>query len=277
MNADLRSSRDERHERVVVLTARDKKIIFTVGRFTLASTRHLTLLFFEKKNTANKRLRALFNGGYLRAHLLLGSTSPTIYTLAPTGQRLLVGQLGVDRSLIRVPKTLDVADLHHRLAIVDVRVAFILATRERSDLRLVRFLTGSEVIAEMKDTGADLVPDALVLVERSSAREVYACEVDLATEPIAIWKKKIDIYSRLILADTSLLGDRAWRVLVAAPGPGRLRSIANAIGDSDRRDRFAFVDLDDLVPATIADGAWITASALATLKAPSSSRRNANG
>jgi hypothetical protein len=277
MNAENRSSRSERGEQTVVLTARDRKIVYTVARFTLASTRHLTALFFTKKNTANKRLRALFNAGLLRAHLVLGSTSPTIYTLSPLGLKLLVGQMGVDRALIRVPRTLDVADLHHRVAIVDVRVAFVLATRETDDLRLVRFLVGGEVFGQMKNKGAQIVPDALILLSRAVRPEVYALEADLGTEPLSVWRRKVETYGRMMFTDVALLGERDWRVLVAAPGLGRLRSIAGVVIPNDRSDRFVFVDLGDICPRIVVDQTWITASALADVKAWSSLRRNANG
>jgi hypothetical protein len=277
MNAENRASRTERGERNVVLTARDLKIIYTVGRFSLASTRHLTALFFQNKNTANKRLRSLFSANFLRAHLLLGSTSPTIYTLAPAGLEALVKRMGVDRKLVRIPKTLDVADLQHRLVVVDTRVAIVLAARECPALRLVRFLTGAEVHGLLKDAGANVVPDALVLLERNAKPESLALEVDLGTEALGVWRHKAAGYARMMAAGFSLFGLSDWRVLVIAAKKTRLRSIASVLLEAGPADRFLLVDLAELTPRIFVKQAWSPASSLVDPNARPAARRKSNG
>lgn len=260
MSNEVRISRTKRRIQNIVLTARDGKIIFTVGRFAVVSTRNLCDLFFIKKNTANKRLRSLYNANFISAHLLLGSTAPTIYTLAPQGLKTLVDQMGIERKTIRVPKTLEVADLRHRLTTNDLRVAVILGARTDQTLRLVKFLSSWEVYGVVKLLNSNIIPDALIHLKRNGRSEVYALEVDLGTESLALWKQKVRGYDDLINRAVSFFDQSDWQVLIAAPSIRRIRSISKTLLTSDHANRFYLINLSELTTETFIQKLWRSAS-----------------
>lgn len=233
-----RTSRIKRKKQNIVLTERDYKILYTVGRFGLITTEHLAKLFFaDFQNTANKRLRSLYNAGFLNRHVPFGNNHHLIYTLPSKGRKSLMSRFGEVKGLQLAPKTLDVADLEHRLAIIDVRVALILIGRKNSNFKLVRFLAGSEVIREMKTSGLSFIPDALILLDINDNKQVIALEMDLGTEPLSVWRQKADAYNLAFRMKTNLLEYDNWTVLVIALSKARLNSIQSNI----HSDRFLFV------------------------------------
>lgn len=259
--ATARTPRTGRKRQNVTLVDRDFKILYTVGRFGLASTRHLTDLYFKGvANTAHKRLRALHNAGYLQAHVVLGSVSPTLYTLSSQGREVLVQRFAIGRELQPNPRTLDVADLKHRIAICDVRVALILATEQKSKLQLLHFHIGSEVIAHTKAVGLETIPDALILLKRNGQQFLYLLEVDLNTEPLSEWKSKVTRLSDALLYPPSILGQNNWYVLVAAPGKSRLQAIAKVCSKYPNSDHFLFTNLSELTPKTFLESTWQSTS-----------------
>ena len=255
-----RTSRTVRKKQMVVLTKRDIKILYTVGRFSLAATHHLANLYFNGvTNTANKRLRSLFNADFLNAHAVLGNNHDTLYTLTSKGRRILRKRLGIGNGLVSIPRTLDVADLEHRLAIIDVRVALVLASQSNSNLRLHRFLTGNEITAHTRSAGISVIPDAIILVERKNKKIAFALEMDMGTESLSIWRKKTQNYTEAFAMDLPLLCGQNWNVLVAAPSQTRLKSIAHTIQKFHSSNRFLFAEISKITPETfLGDSFFIT-------------------
>jgi hypothetical protein len=251
-----RLSRTERRKRVAVLGERDYQVLYTIGRFGgLASSRHLAELYFGGvANTAHKRLRALFDAGYVQAHVVLGSKAPTLYTMTDRGRNALLHRFDVEGEIRPSPRVLDVADLQHRLAILDVRVAWILATRGRSTVKLSRFATGSDVPPLMQSAGvSSLVPDALVQVDVHGRQRVLALEVDLGTESLGVWDHKARRYADAVSRRVSMLSDVVWRLLIVAPGLARLTAIDERCAKVLPRDRFVLLALDGVTPRRLVD------------------------
>ncbi|MBI5529775.1 MAG: replication-relaxation family protein [Deltaproteobacteria bacterium] len=254
---ETRTSRTGRQKQIAVIVERDFKILYTVGRFGLASTRHLSALYFRGiNNTAHKRLRTLFNAGFLEAHVLLGSTSSTLYTLTLHGRKALAERYALEDELLPIPRTLDVADLKHRLAVLDVRVALVLATRMDPALRLVHFFTGGEVMHITQPAGFRVIPDALVLVEKDNQSALHLLEVDLGTEPLSVWEKKARGYAEALRFQTPLLDQSTWRILIVAPGTTRLTAIAKVFSMQIQVEHFRLLDLSTLTPETFLNQAW---------------------
>lgn len=251
MDNTSRTSRIVRRKQGIVLVERDLKILNTVARFGLTSSRHLTDLYFNGvANTAHKRLRALFNAGNLQTHLLLGSAAPTLYTLTPQGQKALKEHNPSMGELPPIPRSLDVADLKHRLAIIDFRVALILAIRQMPGVRLLHFLSGAEAIAQAKAAGLAMLPDAFVLLEKQGDQILFQLEMDLGTESLPVWAQKAKAYSEALLRKRLILGQSAWQAVIVAPGARRLQAIANAFATHGHCVSSLFIDLSTLTQKT---------------------------
>ena len=242
-----RTPRTQRKQRNVILQKRDHQILFLVGRFGLATTVHLARLYFsDNSDTANKRLRSLFNAGYLCRHLPFGNNHQLIYTLTQKGKNLLASRFKDVTGLQRIPKTLDVADLEHRLVIVDIRVSLVLLSRQEKSFRLLRFLSGKELLSQVRNAEVGFVPDAIIITEYQGKQYLAALEVDQGTEPMSVWLEKSRMYGHAFVLDTPLMGIKNWQVLVVAPSTERLRSIKTKLDKLGQPDRLHYQNTSSL-------------------------------
>ena len=181
-----RISRDQRRQGMKVrLSSRDELILRGVARFRLARTSDILKLAFPntRQDTAARRLRRLYDGGYL--DVLSGDRSQeNRYSLGPKG-RLWAKDHSVE-ALKRPSGSLD-----HHMAVVRVWVNLTRYTHDQN-IRLDLFKPDWEIRKKASDLS--LVPDALVQLTLSGKILRFAVEVDLGTEPLRTLRDKVTAY-----------------------------------------------------------------------------------
>jgi len=128
------------------LTDDDVIIVRQLARYRFLRSTHIAALIGRSLDRTNDRLSRLFHAGYLdrpQAQLDYYPTSgsaPMVYALADRGARLLIERYGIEFANVEWSRKNRKAGrpfIEHQLAIVDFNVALQLATRDRTDVRLV--------------------------------------------------------------------------------------------------------------------------------------------
>jgi hypothetical protein len=217
----IRQPRDRRRNRGrLELQERDIELLRALARLRLARTRHLTELCFAgiRRDTAQRRLRALFDSGYLDA------TSPSLasenlYSLGPLG-RALVRESG--ETVLPLPR----GGLAHHLGIVQTWAA--LASCGIPELALELTRPDWELRAEFGARGLAVVPDLFVVLRLREAALALAVEVDLGTEPLRVLRAKARAYERLRGGPGGLFGWQRFALAVVL-GDGRRKEAVERV------------------------------------------------
>jgi protein involved in plasmid replication-relaxation len=206
----------------VVLQPRDSNLLVQLATLRFVDREQAARLApFRSATRAKARLLSLVRAGYLeRAFLgtIVGGRK-AIYSLPGT-----IKPRARPRHLAS-PRT-DLF-LEHQLAVSDVALSFthprhIQATG--STIRWVRFKTPLS-----SETG--IIPDGYAEMASDSGRRGLFVEVDLGTESLSVWEKKVSAY--LGFARSGLFAARfgipTFRVLVVAESAERVSAIRSAI------------------------------------------------
>jgi hypothetical protein len=199
-------------------------LLRALARFRLARTSDLVALAFAdvRRDTAGKRLRRLFDAGYLDV-VPQRRTDENVYTLGPQGKRWIEASGG--RVSLR-----PAGGLEHHLAIVSAWVGLAVAAHESSNLQLASLRPDWDVRQAARANGASVVPDALVelrvVTGRQSARLHLALEVDLGTEPSSVLREKLGRYRDLLDQDDGLFGWRDFGLAIVLGDAGTRRRSA---------------------------------------------------
>ncbi|BBO23184.1 MAG TPA: hypothetical protein DCQ94_06755 [Nitrospira sp.] len=182
MSASRKPSKCGPRKSGVRLTSRDRRVIGEIARYGAISRGQLMELgFFSSVSRANRRLRLLVEGKFLRRTFV--ATGPqqnsTIYVLGPAGVDVAVEDNSFDpiemkRHGRRSPERMY---LEHHLGVVSIR---LVAIRESSDLRLLRYIAEPdcrheyEVVVRGRVIKRLMKPDALaVFAHGDSMLSVY--------------------------------------------------------------------------------------------------------
>lgn len=218
--------------RRLVLTPRDEAILRALARFRLARTSDLHRLLFDgvRRDTVAKRLRQLFDAGFIEVHSADRAAEST-YALGSRGRRWAEGQ-GI--ACGRQPR----APWEHHLAIVRLWTEIASMLHGRSDWRLAAFRVEWELREYAARWGESIVPDSLaeIVVDGTGAREVsvrIAFEVDLATESARVLAQKLKRYRSQLLVGAGFLGpEDGLAVVLGNASTGRARAVAQLLSDS---------------------------------------------
>lgn len=186
MSASHKPSKRGAQKSGVRLTCRDRMVIGEVARYGAISRGQLMELgFFNSVSRANRRLRLLVQGRFLRrTFVAIGpQQNSTIYVLGPGGVEVAVEDHSFDpvemkRHGLRSPERMY---LEHHLGIVSVRLA---AMRERGALRLAHFVAEPdcrheyEVVVRGQVIKRLMKPDALALFELGGSLLAVFIEYD---------------------------------------------------------------------------------------------------
>lgn len=202
----------------ITLMPRDHELLRAIARLRLARTSSLVQLCFQgiRRDTAARRLRRLFDGGFLdvRSPSL---ASESLYSLGTVGRQWLQSQS--EAAGAAIPR----GGIEHHLAIVETWVA--LATMQLPTAMLQAARADWELRAELVGTHSPIVPDLFALLDRPWGVDALAVEVDLATEPLKVLRAKLEVYRRLHDSPEGLFGSPRFILAIATTGRGRLASI----------------------------------------------------
>lgn len=260
MKSDRRTSQGRGQ---LVLTERDERLLDFVARFRLISRdQAMALAPFASLTRANTRLAALAGAQLLSRKVLpvypgkgsaqhlyfLGSASTAVLSLTP--QTLT--------SLIRQVSRWETRQTSHVLAANQVLVDFIAGVGQNPDAQLLAFKTDVELREAFQ--GQAFVPDGWVAWVQVGKRFNGFVELDLSTETLKVWERKLDNYQAY--SDSGmhrkLFGFLAYRVLVVAKSQQRIAHLQQITRNAGRM--FVFAEASGLNAKNILDSVWLGAT-----------------
>lgn len=230
MGTTRRSRIDRPKPSIATVTNRDLELLRGLGRMRIASTSQLRRLFIPGRTAATRRLATLHGLGLVRVHVVGGLNSENLYSLAPAGLRLLIeegavaDELHVQRSLLRPDP--------HTVAVNDLRIALVLATRERPDVRVGFFAADHDLkrqVAREKRKLPAYVPDALIQLAFPGGVLGLVAELDRGTEHRAQFQPKVTATVDAWRRGAAIWGLQPFRPLLVAETEARLRFLAEII------------------------------------------------
>ena len=243
----MRRSPLPRHKRVATaphmrLTERDVLLLSLIWQYRVLRRDQIQRLLFPSKNTANERLKRLYQHGFLQRRWLPieygQGMSQALYLLDARGADLLAQRCGVDRGTMHWRASHSRASspfLLHTLFINDVRAALTVAA-ESAGYRIERWLTQEELSASpdyVHLSGADgsrrvaVIPDSYFCLRLGSRRAHFFIEADRATLSNRRWAQRVSAYLEYVRSGqyTRRYGAHSLRVLTVTTGPRRLANL----------------------------------------------------
>lgn len=209
---------------------RDVAIIYEISRMAQATSDQLCRLFFGDSSTCSRRLAKLVALGLLKVNMC-HQDEPNIYTASVSGIGLVVDRGRPREELYRSRVGRNI-DMHLRL-LNDIRIEFILAVRQRSDIRLDAFYSDLDLRRLGGAPPPSYIPDAIIeLTARGSS--VYLLEIDTGTEGLAAFAPKIETTVTLWREQKRCWGAApgTWRPIAFVPSARRALAIARTIVDA---------------------------------------------
>lgn len=230
-----RRSRIERPEvALATVTARDLELLRGLGRMRISTTSQLRRLFIPGRTAATRRLATLHGLGLVRVHVVGGLNSENLYSLTAAGLRLLVDE-GVAADELHVQRSLLRPDLH-TVAVNDLRIALVLAARERPDVRVEFFAADHDLkrqsVREKRKLPA-YVPDALVRLAFPAGALGLVVEFDRGTEHRAQFEPKVTATVDAWRRGAAIWGLHPFRPLLVTESEARVRFLSEIITRSE--------------------------------------------
>jgi len=212
----------------IVLQERDRRLLSELGVMRVID-RELAkrIAGFRSTTRANARLLTLTRAGYLRRFFMGTEAGGTqaLYTLSREGERLTGAAFP---GLRRKEDEVLVADFYvsHQLSVNRVHCALKHEPIPVPDCQFLRFVSFREPIA----SGASLIPDGYAEVSEGTKLLAMFLEIDLASESLPVWKKKVSEYLRYAVSGISQTqwGLAQFRVLVVANTEERMNPLRRA-------------------------------------------------
>ena len=218
----------------MTLTERDQVLLRLVADYGMLSTEQAYRLCFPSVSRTRKRLRLLWQHGFIKRNVrpvrMGEGSSALLYTLRRKGQAALSRDSDDPSTEVsRIRKSLG----EHALKINDFRAALTLAIRRTEGLRLHTWGQGREFRFSATVSGphgsklVPIVPDAFFIVEGAGRDFSYFLEIDRGTTDYGRIRAKLEGYSNLWQSRvaSSQLGIRSFRVLYVTTTEKRLQKM----------------------------------------------------
>ena len=242
------------------LTQRDINLLYSLARMGYLKTSEIARLFFTSKSGANKRLRTLFDAGFVEV-FFSSLSDDNVYHLSKKGKELLKNRFQIEENLFA---PLGKTPREHLQAVNSFRISLILAT-ERNGITLSFFKPEWELKKENNPNLVSLIPDALFQIREASGRvRNFALEVDYSgkEDPGYFGKAKVRKYAAMLRSGFPFYGLQDVKVLVVAMGWTRLARLASVIIEEQASDLFLLAKLEDLNENNILT-CWLVAEDIA--------------
>jgi hypothetical protein len=242
-NRQRRSRTDRKKQSRLVLTDRDREIIRTVYRFRFLSSSQLADMFFPSKSKADRRLRELFDHGYLDRidRPTTSGKSELIYALWKEGASVLCAKQGITKGDLNWKPTrnnIRLERLQHELDIVSFHLAMERSVTETPGVSWLFWQDRQEIVNqkswELSNVGSSkggklkLIPDAFFGLQTPKGKTIFFLEVDRGTEAPRVFREKLLAYQlafeRELVQKTT--GLKAFRVLTLTPDERRLQALS---------------------------------------------------
>ncbi len=223
--APYRPPRTERVRRGTVATERDWDALLLIGVCRYLTMTQVARELFSSEDRCSRRLRALYDLGYLNIALTSGGASANLYALTRRGLSLLQ-QHRPEAVAVRLPGTPPrLAGVAHHLLVADCRL-FAAAWGMSRSAPLTRWANaGGTLATELNIVG--LEPDGLAEFATRAGPIVVAAECDRSTEGVAVtMRRKMERY--VAVAESGRV-DALW--LVVTGGAERQASLWRLVRD----------------------------------------------
>jgi hypothetical protein len=177
---------------------------------------------------ANTRLLALATAGYLRRVAVgtLRGGHKYLYALTRQGAAAVQTPYGT----VPLKSHAVIAGqpyLEHQLRLNALSVALRYHPIPHRDVSVRRWVTFTRPL----DAQLPLIPDAYVELETPAGTRAMFVEVDLGTESLRVWRRKIDQYITLAVTGvfSRVFHHEQFRVLIIVPTPKRLATVRACI------------------------------------------------
>ncbi len=266
------------------LTERDKRVIKAVNDYRLIRQDQIQRLEFPSRNTAQQRLRKLWEHGFLRRRFLPVrggiQTSPILYEIDQRGAELLRAEFNYTKDSLRLARKekASLQFIFHTLGLSETRLAVELSCRKH-DLQLKTWLDEKSLKAgyDRVQVGSRLeavLPDAYLVIRLPEQRVLhFFLEYDRGVENLKFIKKKMAAYVVYFRNGQCKrrYGTDQIRVLTvcesgkAAHGRSRLDHLKKTTEAAGGGGRFYFTDLPSVAAHDfLQDAIWQVAGASAS-------------
>jgi len=231
-------------QRGVVLQERDRHLLAELGVMRIIDREMAKVVAgFGSTTRANSRLLMLTRAGLLRRFFVgsIGAGRKAVYTLTPKGVDAVAARLeGINRASGR----LVVGDrfIEHQTGINEIYLALKYRPIPQPGVRLLRWRAFRRPLSE----AIKLTPDGYAELETPPGVRALFLEVDLGTEALGVWRRKVSEYLQLAVSSEfqRLFRQPQFRVLVVASSNARLQRLRSATAQqTDRIFRFATFEI----------------------------------
>ena len=210
----------------LILQDRDRHLLRELGVMRLIDREHAKIVAgFGSTTRANTRLLALSRAGLLSRFFVgtIGGGRKAIYTLTARG----AAQVGMEAGIRRKRGQTVVGDLfvEHQTHINSIYVAVKFGPMPSARVR--RWISFNRPVSR----AARLIPDGYTEIEASGETQCMFLEVDLGTEALRTWDRKVREYLQFAIGgdfERRFHGKR-FRVLVIANSDKRLANIRERV------------------------------------------------
>ena len=227
-----RRSRTERKKQGrLVLTNRDKEIIHAVYRFRFLTSRQLTEMFFPSKSKADRRLRELYDHGYVDRieRPVMQGKAELIYALWKEGAHYLAEDQGIPKNEFQwKPSRNSVKPerLQHELDIVSFHLTMDRSVNLTDGVSWLFWKNRQEItskkswdlinVGRSKGGKLKIIPDAFFGLQTPRGKTIFFVEIDRATEAgSSVFRNKLLAYQHAFErgAVQKATGFKTFRVL----------------------------------------------------------------
>ena len=209
----------------LVLQDRDRHLLSELGVMRIIDRETTKVVAgFGSTTQTNLRLLELTRAGLLRKFFVgsVGSGRKAVYTLSEKGAQAVTAKFdGIRRPSGR----LVVGDsfVEHQAAINEIYIALKYRTMPQPSADLIRWHIFRGPVSE----AIKLTPDAYIEIARDGTARAMFLEVDLGTEALSVWQRKIRYYLQLAVSGEFLkkFHQPQFRVLVIANSERRISNL----------------------------------------------------
>jgi hypothetical protein len=229
--------------RVVVLQDRDRKLLAELAEMRVID-RELAkaVAGFASTTRANARLLALTQTGYLKRRFVgtIKGGRKAVYWASKKGAA--AGAAGNGSLSSAAKRAYGELFLEHELRVSQVYVWVKHQTILKVGCQFVRWISFNRPLSK----AAALIPDGYFELRQEAGIKAHFLEVDLGSEALRIWQKKIEGYLRLAVSGEfqRLFGQARFKVAVIADSERRSESIRKLSAKfTDKIFRFASFEI----------------------------------
>lgn len=207
----------------VEITERDGEMLTLVGLVRYISAEQIAREFFPSEDRCRRRLRQLFDAGFIKINLT-ASNKPNLISLTASGRELVLLHRPDLENSIQSSGVIKLSGIAHHLTLAETRL-YLANLAQTENGQLLRWESGRGALAEQIGISEYyIVPDALAEIQIRSELLRFAIEADCATEGSQMLERKLRGYQKVM---TGGLVDEVW--IIMQEGQSRKVAIKNLV------------------------------------------------